>query len=447
MHSTGSTPLPAPRADAWPEIDRPERLAAGLRAVRPGYGLAGLTLGLLALGAIAASALIEVPLTVKGSGLLMSSKGVLEIAVASDHEGRIVELLVDVGQRVSPDQELARIVQPTLTNDLKLARQERALVLDEMERMRRFQHTVMRRTDEVRRQQDESAHESIALLESRLKILEKLAENLETMLQGGRTTVDRLLTVRADLTEARDRIATRRGEMLEHRVTRAEKEAQFERDYQALEARLAQAESQIDRTEDKLRQQTVIRSTQSGIVSEWKAMPGDLVQINAPILTLLPVDESFHEIRPDAAKLVATILVPAKDGKKIRSGMDALVEPASVRRDVYGAIEGTVERVSIVPAGSDQLRQMLRNDDLVRKLTENGPAFLVSVALARDPTTASGFRWTSSKGPDAEITTGTVFEAAVETERVPMLALVVPAIKELMRSFSESRRHKEVTRS
>jgi hypothetical protein len=90
----------------------------------------------------------------------------------------------------------------------------------------------------------------------------------------------------------------------------------------------------------------------------------------------------------------------------------------------------------------DQLHKMLRNDDLVRKLTEKGPPFLVMTQLTKDPATPSGLRWTSSQGPDATLTTGTLLDADVETERVPAISLVIPELKEMLRSLGQQHQEK-----
>ena len=104
---------------------------------------------------------------------------------------------------------------------------------------------------------------------------------------------------------------------------------------------------------------------------------------------------------------MAMALVPASDGKKVRPGDKVFIDPASVRRDVYGQVKGVVASVSSNPVTPDLLRNILRNEDLVKKMTEAGPAFLATVAMQRDPGTSTGYAWTSSRGPDGSLTAGT----------------------------------------
>jgi HlyD family secretion protein len=428
------------RQTASRQLDRPEQLATSLRLVTPGYFAATAALILLVAGIFAAAAIVKVPLTIPGTGVIISSKGVLEIPVSADYDGRIVEMLVDVGQRVSPGQKIARIIQPSLENDLKLARADLELTLDETERVRSLQESVAALSEEVGRQKEQTALESIRLLEARFGLLGRLAEQQAQMRKEGSTTIDRYLQVQSDLTEVQEQLASKRGELINQRLARGEQQGQFARELQALETRRAQAAGQIDRLEERVRNETTVRSTQHGIVSEVKALPGDLIRFNTVLVSLLPVDESFQDLRPGATQLVAAVLISAKDGKKIQPGMRVLINPSSVRRDVYGAIEGRVVEASDVPASADQMQKMLRNDDLVRKLTQGGPPFVVMVQMARDAGTPSGFVWTSSRGPNAALTTGTLLDADVETERVPAISLIIPELKELLRSLGKQAR-------
>lgn len=424
------------RSEAQAQLQRPEQLATALRLVKPGYAAVVLTLCAIVAAAVVGAIFIRVPITVSGTGVILSSKGVLEFTVASDHDGRITDVLVDIGQRVSPGQEIARIVEPALETDLKLAESELDLINREEQKVRALQDQTARLFTDLQARQEANARETIALLDKRRALLEQLAEGQETLRRSGNTTFDRYLQVQAELAEVLERTSGKRGDILAMLLAEGERKAQYERELQALDARKAQAQRQVDRFKDRIRNETVVRSTQYGIVSELKVFPGDLVRFDTPLVSLLPVDESFSTLRPGATHLVAAVLVPAKDGKKVRVGMQALIDPTSVRRDVFGAIEGTVVRVPDVAASPEQLRHMLRNDDLVRKLTASGPPFLVTVEMERDPRTVSGLKWTTSAGPDTQITAGTLLDAKVLTERVSLLGLLVPAVKEMLRGPS-----------
>lgn len=421
------------RPEAQKNLQRPDQLATGLRLVRPGFVAAIATLCTIAVAAVIGAIYIQVPISISGTGVILSSKGVLEITVSSDHEGRITDILVDAGQRIEAGQEIARLVQPALQTELTLAESELDLLVQEEASVRTLQVKITGLVDQLHKQQENNISSSIGPLDERVRLLEWLSGQQEILRKTGDVTVDRLLRIQADLADARERLASKRGELLAHQLDKNEKQAQYERELHALATRRAQVKRQISRLRERIKNETVVRSTQSGIVSELKVFPGDLVRVDTPLISLVPVDESFATLRPGDTRLVAAVLIPAKDGKKIRRGMSVLIDPTSVRRDVFGTIPGIVTETSNVAASPEQMRHMLRNDDLVRKMTASGPPFLIKVEMFRDQRTKSGFRWTSSLGPDTQITAGTLLEAKVLTEHVSVLGLLIPAFKDMLR--------------
>lgn len=421
------------RADARKRLDHPDQLASGLRLVNPGFGLAVTTLAALVVAALASAVFVEVPVTVAGSGVILSSKGVLEFTVTSDHEGRVADILVDVGDSVRPGQEIARIELPTLETERRLARRELDQIMADETRLRELQAQSTAMFEGLRQRQEDTIKETIGYLDARRQVLTQLAAGMEVLRQSGNATADRYLTVQAELAEVLERTADKESDLLSLALSSNERQAQFERELQSILTRKSQVQVQIDRLDDRIAGDSSVRSTQHGVVSELKVFPGDLVRFDTPLVSILPGDESFAALRPGSSYLVASVMVPARDGKKIDVGMKVLLDPTSVRRDVYGSVEGTVTRISDVAASPEQLRHMLRNDNLVQKLSASGPPFLITVEMTPDRGTPTGLSWTTSEGPDTRITAGTLLDANIVTEHVPVIGLLTPALKELLR--------------
>jgi HlyD family secretion protein len=76
------------------------------------------------------------------------------------------------------------------------------------------------------------------------------------------------------------------------------------------------------------------------------------------------------------------------------------------------------------------MTRLLGNEGLVQKLSEQGPLIQVNVALARDPATPTGFRWTSSRGPDLKIGSGTLAAGGVVVFEERPIRLLVPAVRQ-----------------
>jgi HlyD family secretion protein len=129
-------------------------------------------------------------------------------------------------------------------------------------------------------------------------------------------------------------------------------------------------------------------------------------------------------------ELVAVLFVPASSGKRVQPGMLVRVSPSTVKREEYGAILGRVNWVAEFPSTSRGMTRLLGNEALVNKLMAEGPPIQVDVSLARDPSTPTGFRWSSSKGPSVKISSGTLAQGSVVVRDDPPIRLLIPTIRE-----------------
>jgi HlyD family secretion protein len=402
-----------------------------MQLVRPPYRLMLLGTSAVVVICVVASALIKVPIMVAASGVMLHANATLESTVSAQHEGLIAALRVKVGDVIAPGDVIASLAQPGLEQDLLLARDEETAAVSRLQSVRALQKASIETLEPLHALQAKEAEESIGRLTERETELARLASDQTGLRASGTISIDRYLQVRAQLAEARESIAARKAALLSLRVEWAERTNQFAREIVELEDRVAQAGRQVQRLTAQLAAASVIRATQGGMVTEVKAGPGDLVRFNSPVVGLTPDSTSIGDDSPNS--LIALAFVPLDQGKRVVAGMRSFVDPASVRRDVYGEILGRVVSVSQTPATPELLRNLLRNDDLVRKASEGGPAFLATIELERTSSTPSGYVWTSSKGPDFKLTAGTSLRAEVETEEVSLLGLIVPALRQMLR--------------
>lgn len=421
------------RDEALEALKSPDQIGRTLRIVRPSRMLAVAVLGLAVLGAIGASAIVRVPIIVKATGVIISSKGVLELPITAQHEGRIASIVVEAGDYVAPGDVIARIEQPELRAEFALAEADRRQIEQELEHIRLVQKDQAEGTHDLNEQNRNEVRHSLRLLGERLKVLTEMRDGVEKLRDRGYATLDRTMQLRSDLTDTEERLAAKRSILLSMDLEEKNQASQFTREVYALQSRLATADRQIARLREQLRREAVV-STDYGVVSDVRLTPGDLVRFDTPIVSLLPTDSTFSRDSPGPTYLVVSVFVSAYDGKKVRPGMEVLVDPRSVRRDIYGNMIGKVNSVSDVPTTTDRMRKMLRNDALARQLSQDGAPFLVEVVLQRDRANPSGFAWTSSKGPDIKITAGTLANAEITTERVTLLSLVLPALREMLRA-------------
>jgi hypothetical protein len=125
--------------------------------------------------------------------------------------------------------------------------------------------------------------------------------------------------------------------------------------------------------------------------------------------------------------LEAFIFVPGEQGKQIKKGMKVQVLPSTVKAEEYGYIEGKVTSVSQFPVTRDEMFLLLENQSLVDTLRTKDAQFRVDVKLHKNPSTTSGFEWSSSKGPPFTITRGTLCTANFVLGEERPFDLVLPS--------------------
>jgi multidrug resistance efflux pump len=125
--------------------------------------------------------------------------------------------------------------------------------------------------------------------------------------------------------------------------------------------------------------------------------------------------------------LEAFVFVSGEDGKQLKKGMNVQVAPSTVKAEQYGYIRGKVISVSQFPVTEDEMFLLLENQSLVDALRTENAQLRVDVKLQKDPSTPSGFGWSSSQGPPFEITRGTLCTANFVLGEERPLDLVLPS--------------------
>lgn len=417
------------RPEALESLRHPEQVGRALHLVRAPYRIVVVGAVVVLAAALAASALIKVPISVNANGVILPRSATLESTVSAQHDGLVARIKVKAGDTVAAGDVIAELTQPALQHDLRLAQDEAQAAARRLDDTRSLQKASIDTLEPLHALQAKEAEESIQRLTERETDLVKLTTDSAALRNNGMVSLDRLLQLRSQLSETREAIAAKKASLLNLRVEWAEKEHQFAREITDLDEKLAQAGRQVQRLQGQLAEASTVRATQAGVVTEIKLVPGDLVRFNTGVVGLMPASTDSSK----ANALIAVALVPLNEGKKVGVGMRSYVDPASVRRDVYGEIPGKVLSISATPATPELLLNLLRNEDLVHKVADGGPTFVATIELEQDAATPSGYAWSASKGPNMQLTAGTAFRAEIQTEQVSLLGLLMPALRQLLR--------------
>ena len=137
--------------------------------------------------------------------------------------------------------------------------------------------------------------------------------------------------------------------------------------------------------------------------------------------------EALATIVDDSARLEVLLYLPPALGKQVDPGMAVGVSPSTIPREVHGYIVGRVASVSDYPKTRQGMLRELQNERLVDSLSAEGAPIEVIVELERADT-PSGFAWSSGRGPERRVSSGTFTTARITTQALRPLSLVFPSM-------------------
>ena len=380
------------RKAALEQLSSPEQLDALMQVTSPVGWLALVGAGLVIACVVVWSVFGSIPEKVQGRGILIHGGSVNDVVASTS--GQIAELFVAQGAVVEKGQVLATVAQGSLGRKIKnleslIAETTR---LQKEERDRQERNTQL--TISALKQERESVTASIENYREQIETVKAQIPEQEEAYKKGLIVKSTLLATRRDLAQIENTLAGQQVRL-----------AQIESEVLASSRRLDDADGTRGREVDKLKRElselkiqyegsTKIVSPFAGHVLDVMAGPGDTVHPTTRLVIVERLDEPLE----------AVLYIPAGEGKKVRSGMEVRVSPSTVKTEEFGYILATVKSVEEFPSTPEGMRSVLRNDTLVSSLSGEGAPIEVVAQLIVDAETTSGFKWTSSSGPDSGIT-------------------------------------------
>jgi biotin carboxyl carrier protein len=238
------------------------------------------------------------------------------------------------------------------------------------------------------------------------------------IIEKGRTVA------RVDQPEILGRIRVEAGSLQELRADRDRLAGDPARlpERRSLEDRITQAERSLQILQKDFDDSSKVTSPYAGRILEVTIRTGEVVAKGTALMRI--------ELKgTETGGMEAVMYFPAGSGEKIRQGMTAEIAPLAVERSEYGFLHGLVTRVSDYPSSSESMMRIMHNETLVRALSRDGPPIEVHADLIPDPTASSGYTWSSSRGPDIKLQTGTICAASVAISRQRPINLLIPLVK------------------
>lgn len=214
------------------------------------------------------------------------------------------------------------------------------------------------------------------IMAERVQVTEERRGTIARLTEQGHTT-------RATLQEQDEALLSRRQNLAEidRDLAASEKElgqAQLQREQLPVQQaeRLAQlrlnlADRERQRAEVQAQRAQVITAPLAGRVTALQVAPGQIVDVNKPLLTLLP----------DGAVLLAELFVPSRAIGFVEPGQPVRLMVDAFPYQRFGTLSGSVETVS---------QAVLSPSEIIGRTTLTEPAYRVSVRLDRQAIDAFG---------------------------------------------------------
>lgn len=398
-------------------LSSPEQLDQLMQVTSPRGWLA-----LWAMVAVAGAALLwgifgSIPTEAIGEGILLRRGGVSDLVATGT--GQVEQMMVAVGDEIKKGQVVARIRQEGIARQIEETKARIASITVEYQDLLRYAEEQKRLSERNRAQEKANLERTIGTLERELALVEERLANEKTLLADGLVTKQTVLTTEQLLNASRDRLAQTRLDLSGLELKRLESAQQLDQQIEARRAGQRDLELKLRELEANLQESVAVISPYDGRVLELMADRGDLVNPGTAVLSMEVISE----------ELMAVLYVPASAGKQVQPGLTARISPSNVKREEYGFMIGKVVWAAEFPSTSRGMLRLLANQELVNKLMKEGPPIQVDVQLERDPATPTGFKWSSSRGPELEISSGTLAQGSVIVREERPINLVIPKLR------------------
>ncbi len=405
------------RREALERLSSLSQLDQALRVTPPLGWVALCSAAAIISGCAAWSVFGTYRVTVSGPGLLVRENGAF-VNIYAPKSGWL-ESYPNRGDSVETGQLIARLSSPEeegrltdATGRVEQLKQQRAdLVSRFAERLANEQRVTQRRR--------EALEEVIELDRARVQDLQTLLEARESLQARNLIPTDRVLEARERMFAARESISKAHADLLSLDASLLTLQSQHAQELESLERQLRDSEGQRAQVGLARNLATTIHSRVSGMVVLDEVTGFALVSAGQRLLVIETGDD----------RLEVLLYVPAEAGKQIRPGMEARLSPSFAKKEEYGSLVGTVVKVDSLPQTEAALAERLSNRDLARQFTHQGAPLQVEILLEKGPSGPTSYDWTSQRGQEVELTSGTLLEGQVTVRTGRPIDLVIPAFR------------------
>jgi HlyD family secretion protein len=399
------------RKAAIEKLASPERLDVLMQVTSPIGWVALLTVTFILGCAIVWSVLGSIPSRIVADGILIRGGGLRELRASG--EGALARLDLKLNDVVKPGQVIAEVSAGNTDDAVRAARQ---------------------------RYEDAQRELQMGSIEDRAN-----KGNLQSTKINYQGELDR---TKSELQKTNDDLAAARERLAKGLITKARVDA-LEREASSLQSKITSLKNQLENVDVQIRgiderirpRQRAVDSakleldqtlhTVASVTKILSTIEGRIVEVKKNTGDRIRTGEVLAVVEPTSATLQPIVFVNSSNGKLIKPGMEAQISPATVKREEYGFMKGTVASVSEYPVTPEAAMSLIANPTLVQELIGQTAKLEMRTALIPDAKTPSGYQWSSSSGPPFKIDTGTRVSVSVVVERKRPISYVLPLFRSI----------------
>ncbi|HEU5073369.1 MAG TPA: NHLP bacteriocin system secretion protein [Polyangiaceae bacterium] len=408
------------RKAALARLASPEQLHTLMRVTDPKAWLALVAASLLLATAVAWGILGSVPVKLSASGLLVYSGGLADVVAIGS--GQVVALEVDVGDIVKRGDPVALAAAPELEAQISSLEQRLRELKINYQRNQALGGRDLDLRARVASEARRNIEAAILANQARASELEERLAKETRLLEQGLITGASVETTRDTLRSVRLSMETLRAEQGRLAVENFSAERTTQATLMAARLEMQDTEQRIKLLDERLRNESVVKSSHDGRVVEVRVNVGDLLVPGTPLVSLERLGKE--------GTLQALLYVDSRKGKLLQPGMDVQVAPSIVRKERDGVLLAKVKTVESFPSSRQGMLRVLNNEQLVTTLLEEtgGTPLAVRAELVPAKDTPTGYRWSSDTGADLVLSSGTRCDGWVITRSERPIALLFPSL-------------------
>ena len=125
----------------------------------------------------------------------------------------------------------------------------------------------------------------------------------------------------------------------------------------------------------------------------------------------------------------AVAFLPLTSYRNIKVGDKTLISPVNIEESKYGSIVGKIKSLDPIPLGVDKATILLGGENRARSIFGQNKSMIAVTVDLSSADTSTGYLWSSSKGPNYNISIGTTGTVKVITKYISPISIVFPFIK------------------